>query len=272
MIFEELALFISQRYVQYGLIGGVLLAVAAALLGQYLVFKGYSNLSDGIAHIALIGVLGGVLFDTFSLPITVSITVVLACGLEWMRNTKIIKAETAITLFVIFSLSFVSIAQNIIGFSRSLESILFGSILTLQPHTLFIIGGLTGLVITYVSWNYRALLNISFSEELAKTSGIRVTLHNYTIVALTAALIVMGIDIIGALLVGSLTILPVATAQQLRLGFKQTHILSVSCAVLAVCFGLLISWFAATPVGASIALVSIMFFGLALVTRFFFKL
>jgi zinc transport system permease protein len=112
---------------------------------------------------------------------------------------------------------------------------------------------------------YNDLTAICFNEDLARTSGIRVSLLNNLLAILTALTVVLAMKLVGIMLISALLILPAATALHLARGFKIAVILSVTVAVLAVVGGILASVLFNLPTGATIILLAFLMFCLALV-------
>jgi hypothetical protein len=80
----------------------------------------------------------------------------------------------------------------------------------------------------------RELFFITFDEETARASGIRVGFYNLLLVLLAALTIVSAIQIVGLLLISALLVLPVAAAFQLARSFRQALCGAIGCSVLAV--------------------------------------
>lgn len=266
MIFEEIMTMLSYEFMQRAFIGGIVFAITAPVIGYYMLLRGYSGVSDGISHIALLGIAAGLIIGSNPTPIAFIITILISFLLEYFRHSKALRAETSISIFIVLSLSLVSILNQQLQFSRSLTSLLFGSLSTITSET--IIWSLIVMIITcgFAILKYNKLMSLTLSEELAKLSGVRVLLYNYTLIALVAMVVVIGIDVVGGLLVGSLMIVPIAAASQFSTGFRTTHITGVLISVYSMITGLLLAWFADFPPGASVAIISVIMFFICYVT------
>ena len=69
--------------------------------------------------------------------------------------------------------------------------------------------------------------------------------------------------LIGALLISGLIIFPTLTAIRLARSFRQVAIYAATISVVAFIAGLVISYLAATPTGATVVIVNLAIFGLA---------
>ena len=90
---------------------------------------------------------------------------------------------------------------------------------------------------------YREFFYLTFDEEGARLAGIAVERFNYFLLFLTTMVIAIGLRIVGALLISSLMIVPVAASLLLSRGFKQTLLFAVLIGILSVLIGLVISFY-----------------------------
>lgn len=271
MIFTDIVTLFSYSFMHYAVIVGVLLAIVSALIGHYMVLRGYSGISDSISHIALLGIAVGLLAGVHQTLIGFVVTLVLSCGLEYLRQKQYVRGETALALFVVLSLSLLTIIKNTYGLSRSLESLLFGSITAITQESVIMACVLTSVAIVFVTARSTQLMSLTFNEELARLSGVRVVLYNYVLIGLVAATVTIGIDILGGLLMTSLMVVPVAASMQFGFGFRGTQITAIIFGVFSVCVGLLISSIVVVPAGAMIALTSIGVFCISGMVRTIYK-
>jgi zinc transport system permease protein len=118
-----------------------------------------------------------------------------------------------------------------------------------------------------VLWNYRALLHIAFDEDSARIAGHRVTLLNYMLTALTAAMVVLSMRIVGGLLISALLVIPVITASRFARSFGQTIILAIIVAAIAVAAGLVLAFYAGIAAGGAIVLSAAVLLILAMIWK-----
>lgn len=243
---------------------GLLIAVIAPLIGNFLVVRRFSLIADTLSHIALAGIGLGLLLGTQPLPVTVVVTVLAGLAIEWLRSHRKLPAEAVLAMFLpgglAISVVLISLAN---GFNTNLFSYLFGSITTVRPEELGLVLGLAMAALLTVWRLYRQLLYTSFDEEAARVSGIRVGLVNSALLTLTAVTVTLAMRVVGVLLIGALMVIPAVTAMQLARSFRQSLFLSVGLAVLAVVAGLLAAYYLNLPAGASIVLFSLGLFGLS---------
>lgn len=244
------------------LIAGVLIAGITPFIGGFLVVKRMPMMADALAHVSLAGVALGLFLGIDPILATIALSVGTALLIEHMRQRSNITADTILAMTLpgglSISLILVSLAN---GFNSSLISYLFGSLTTVTWNELAAMAVLVGIACIMVAFLYKQILYTSFDEMSAKASGIRVEAINYILMVVTALTVAVSIKSVGALLVGALTIIPVSTAMQITRGFKQSLYMAVGLAILEVVSGLILSYFADFPAGATIVLLSLIVFG-----------
>jgi zinc transport system permease protein len=221
-------------------IAGAIIAITAPLIGHFLVVKRFSLIADTLAHVALAGVAIGLLTKTQPLITTTVVTLIASLGIERLRTSKNIPAESVLAMFLPGGLALAIVLISLAnGFDANLFSYLFGSITTVRESELWLVLGLGVFTWLSILMFYKKFLYTSFDEESARVSGISVELVNTVLVALTAITVSISMRVVGVLLIGALLIIPVVTAMQIAQSFKQSILYSVIFALLAVLLGLI---------------------------------
>ena len=237
---------------------GLIIAIIAPLIGNFLVIKRLSLIADTLSHIALSGVAIGLLTGTQPLVATIILTVLASVLIEKLRSYKKIPGEAVLAMFLpgglALSLVLISLAN---GFNVNLFSYLFGSITTVKNTDVWLILGLGIFTVAVIATFYKKLLYTAFDEESAKVSGIHVDRMNTLLIILTAITVSLAMRVVGILLIGALMVIPVITAMQIGKSFFVSMIFSIFFALLAVFLGLFFSFYLNIPAGGSIVLVSL---------------
>lgn len=240
---------------------GVIVAVIAPLIGSFLVVRRLSLIADALSHVALTGVAIGLLMGINPLITTVLCTVITAFIIEEIRSNESISGESILAMILpgglALALILISVAN---GFNVNLFSYLFGSIATVTNQDIWIILSLGVFIISILFFFYRQFVYTSFDEESARTSGIPVRLINHIFMMLIALTVSVAMKVVGALLIGALMIIPVISSMQIIKGFKASMFVSMVIALISVLVGLVTSYYANLPAGATIVIVSILFF------------
>ena len=218
-------------------------------------------IGDGLSHVAF-GALSVSLALGFS-PLQVAIPVVMLAAFLLLRlsaNGKI-KGDAAIAIISSSSLAIGVIITSLSkGMNLDFFHYMFGSILAMSSSDVYISVALSVVVIVLFIVFYNKIFAVTFDELFAKATGINTGLHNMLIALLTAATIVVGMRIMGALLISSLIIFPALTS--MRIGKSFRFVILCSSIVSVICFaaGMAISYGFSIPAGASVVVTNLAVF------------
>ena len=252
---------LSYPFMVRALLGGILVSLCASLLGVSLVLKRYSMIGDGLSHVSF-GALSVALAVGWS-PLKVSIPVVVLAAFFLLRITERgqIKSDAAIAMISASALAVgIIVTSMTTGMTTDVSSYMFGSILAMSREDVKFSAVLSAVVLFLFLFCYNKVFAVTFDENFAKATGVRVGLYNVLIAALTAVTIVLGMRMMGAMLISSLIIFPALTSMRI---FKSFHGVVVASGILSIiCFfiGMVISYIYSTPAGASVVVVNLGFF------------
>ena len=259
-----LALF-QYQFMINAFLAGMMIALLASFSGAFVVLRRYALLTETLAHAALVGVAVGILTQSHPSWMAVAAALVSAWVIEYLRSFFHLYSDAVLAIFLSGSLAVAIIIVSLAGaFNSSLFSYLFGSILsvsTTEVWTIFIVGIPALFLLAYF---YKELYFVAFDEEVAKASGIPVTLLNFMLVSIVAVIIALSIRIVGTLLVGALMVIPTVAALRYRLGFSATVALSVLFGLFSVMAGMMLSYTFSLPSGATIVLCVLLIFVVSL--------
>lgn len=245
------------EFMRNALFAAVFISLLCPAVGTFLVLKRYSMMGDTLAHASFAGVAVGLVLGFNPIISSFIFTSVSGIAIEYMRNYY--KKFAELILVIVLTLC-VGIAITLISTGRTnanVNSFLFGSILTVTKNELLtvVILSIISALVLYVLYNQ--LVYVTFDEEGAKVSGIKVKLTNYIFALLVGTTISVSIRILGILVISSMIAVPVATALQLRNGFKTTLILSIVFGFVDIITGLFLSYYIDCAPGGTIAITSI---------------
>jgi ABC-type Mn2+/Zn2+ transport systems, permease components len=249
---------LSYPFLVRALLGGVLVSLCAALLGVSLVLKRYSMIGDGLSHVSFgalsIAVAGGWQPLALSIPV---VTVAAFLLLRLTENSRI-KSDAAIAMISASSLAAGIVVTSLTtGMTTDVSSYMFGSILAMSRQDVLLSILLSGVVLSLFVFCYNKIFAVTFDENFAKATGVRVGFYNTLIAVLTAVTIVLGMRMMGAMLISSLVIFPALTAMRIFKSFCGVVICSGILSVLCFCTGIVLSYQLSTPAGASVVMVNL---------------
>ena len=143
--------------------------------------------------------------------------------------------------------------QNAAGFN----SFLFGSIVAITPGELTATAVISVLVLTAFVLLYKELFAIALDEHAARRAGVSVGAVNSIYTILTAATVSVAARTVGALIVSSMLVLPVACAMQVARSYKQTVLFSILFAEGFIAAGLTLAFYAGLKPGGTIVLLGV---------------
>lgn len=260
-VFSQIYESLQYVFVQRALIAGCFMALGCSFLGIFLVLRRFSLIGDGLAHVSFATVAIALLLH--AQPMIVSIPLVTIASLIILSLTEKAKVygDAAIGLISSFGIALgVIIASTAGGFNVDLFSYLFGNILSVSSAEVWITILISLLVVLVIILFYHDLFAITFDEDYAHVSGIKVKTVNKILIILTSLIVVLGIKIVGTMLVSSMIILPAVSALQVVRSFKMAIGLASIFAVTSVIIGIFISYVLNYPSGATIVMVNFIFF------------
>lgn len=266
-ILSTLNEYLSYSFVRYAFIAGILTALCASLIGVCLVLKRYSFIGDGLSHVAFGAMAIAAVFSLSNeMIIVMPITIVSAVFLLRSGQNAKIKGDAALAMLSVsamaagyFILNMFSASANVSG---DVCSTLFGStsILTLTKSDIILCVVMSLIVLFIFIFFYNKIFAVTFDENFAKATGANTALYNTVTAVVTAIIIVLAMNLVGALLTSALMIFPALSAMRVFSTFKQVIICSAITSVLAAALGIFISILLSSPVGATIVLVQLAIF------------
>lgn len=256
------------EFMRLAFVGGTIIGVLAPTIGIFLVLRRYGLIGDGLGHIAFGGVAFGQLVRADPILMALVYSAVAAMGIERLRAKGRLGGDVAIAIFLSSGLALGLVLARLARRSTDqLWNYLFGSVIALQMSDLIQIAGIAAIVLSVIFLARRELFFITFDEETARASGIRVGVYNLLLVLLAALTIVSAIQIVGLLLISALLVLPVAAALQIARSFRQALFLAMGSSLLSVYGGLIGSYYLDTQPGPTIVLAALIVFLLANAAR-----
>ena len=240
------------------LIAGALVGMAAPAVGIFIVQRRLSLMGDGIGHVAFAGVATGLVIEFSPILMALAFAIAGAITIELLRSRK--KTESDIALALVF---YGGIAGGVLMLGLgdvstiNLHSYLFGSVLTVSNDDLLLVSGVAATVVILCFALRKHLFAIAYDEEVARVSGLPVTMLNILVALLAALAIAATAKVVGILLVASMLVLPVAAVQQLTRSFRSTAYASIGLGVAASIGGLVIAFYADLYPAATIVLLTL---------------
>ena len=247
--------FLNEQFMQYALYLGLALAVAAAFLSPFLVLNHQSMIADGMAHISFTGIIIGLLVSNQPLFFAIPFAIIASFAITFLALNGNLQNDAAISVVSVFSLAVGLVIVTVgKGFNRSIESLLIGSILTVNKSEVVIALILMIITIIFIVLFYRPLLSMTYDKDYAKFLGIKTSHLRYSLAALTAIFVVVGVRTVGVLLISAYTVFPGLISYQLSKSFKYTLVNGIIVAIFTIFLGITISYHLNWPTGSTIVI------------------
>ena len=250
----------QQAFLQYALVTGILAGIACGVVGTYVVTRRITYIAGGIAHSVLAGlgaaqycrtVFGWTWLNPLYGAVVAALLAALVIGFVslWsatQREDTVIGAVWAIGMAVGILFIF-----KTPGYNEDLTSYLFGNILMVSPHDLWLIAGLDLVIVAAAVLFYNQLLAVCFDEEFARLRGVHVEFYYLLLLCLTALTVVLLVTVVGIVMVIALLTLPVAVAGHFAKRLWQMMAFSAIFTALLTSLGLFFSYGPDLPAGAT---------------------
>ncbi|CAM3811511.1 metal ABC transporter permease [Arcobacter cloacae] len=255
-------------FIQNALIAGVLISIAAGIIGSLVVVNKITFLTGGIAHSSYGGIglaiyLGiPVLFGATVFAVITAIIIAIITLKNRTRIDAIIGMMWASGMAI--GIIFVDLTP---GYNVDLMSYLFGSIVAVSNEDIYYMTILDLFIIGIVVYFYKEILAVSYDSEFASLRGINVKFF-YTLILILAALcVVAAIKAVGLILVIALLTIPTYLAETFASKLSSMMIISSVLATIFTILGLVVSYLYDISSGASIIMVAVLVLGVVKVLK-----
>lgn len=253
---------------QRALAGGALAAVALSIVGTWVVIRGMTFLGDALVHGVIPGIALAVLLD-FNVLIGAAIAaVVMIGGINLVHRQTTFSEDTGIGLLFVGMLALgVILISRSASYTGSVTGILFGDALGVTSGDLILLAAVAAVTVIVSALFYRSFLVLAFNEQKAALLGLRPSLAHFVLLALITLSIVGSFQTVGTLLVFGLLVGPAATAALIVRRVPAMMGVGALIGVLSVVIGLVVSFHARTSGSATMAMVPIVLFFVALTAK-----
>jgi len=261
----------------------IIVGVACALPGVFLVLRRLAMMSDAISHTVLLGiVLGFFAIGSLESPLLVlaaaAVGVLTVSLVELLIRTRLVRQDAAIGLVfpALFSVAVILISRFARGVHLDVDAVLLGELAFAPldrvavggldlPRSLVVMGVILLLNVTLIALFYKELKLTTFDAGLAVALGYSPALVHYGLMIMVSVTAVGAFDAVGSILVVALMIAPPAAAYLLTDRLSRMLLYSAALAAAGAVGGF---WLAvaldANVAGAIAAMLGMLFLGVFL--------
>lgn len=258
---------LEYEFMQRAFLVGILLAAIIPCIGMIVVLKRLSMMGDALSHTSLAGVAAGLVLGINPVLGAVATCIAAALSIEVIRKRIPQYSELSIAIIMSAGIGLAGILSSFVKSASNFNSFLFGSIVAITDFELYMVIGISCTVMVSFLLLYKELFLIALDERSARLAGVHVKLINFIFTILTAVTVSVAARTVGALIVSSLMVIPVACAMQVGKSYRQTVFYSIFFAVSFTVLGLFVSYYARLRPGATIVLIGVIFLILILLMK-----
>jgi ABC-type Mn2+/Zn2+ transport system permease subunit len=260
--------FLDNEFMLRALVAGCLVAVACAIVGTFVVLRGLAFIGDALAHGVLPGIAGAILLGLPGIAGAVVGAAAMIAGVGLVRRRSRLSGDTAIgLLFVGMLAAGVVIVSRSDSFTGDLTRILFGEVIGISWDDVWLQLAAAVAVAAVAAVCARPFLLLSFDRSQAQVAGFSAELYEWLMLGMVAMTVVVSFQTVGTLLVFGMLIAPPATAALVARRIGAMMGAAAVLGALSVVVGLLLSYHYDLAAGASIVLVEVAVFFLALTAQ-----
>ncbi len=233
------------------LLAGLGVALAAAPMGCFVVWRRMAYFGDATAHAAMLGV-------ALSLALSQSVfagALVAALTMALLVNGLSGRGHAVDTLLGVLAHSALALGLVVAFLSGQridLMAYLFGDILAVAKMDLLVIWGGAMLVLGLLIWRWQAMLTATLNPDLAYASRIDPKREQLILTVSLALVVAVAIKVVGVLLIAALLVIPAATARPFSSTPERMALGTLIVAVSSVLGGLWLASIYDTPTGPTI--------------------
>ncbi len=236
---------LQYEFFRLALLAVVIIAVAAAMIGTYIISRRLVALSGGVTHACFGGLGLGYFLGVSPIAMAAVFAIGSSLGVEWLSRRLHVREDSAIAVVWALGMAvgvlFVFLTP---GYVPELNSFLFGSILTVSGKDIAVFAAFTVLLILFFACRYRQIVAVAFDRDFARVAGLPVRFISVTATVMTAVCIVLTIRLVGIMLLMSMMTLPMMIAEVWLHRFGPLMVagavVSVTCSVAGLFIGTVI--------------------------------
>lgn len=259
---------LQYTFFQNAIIGIVIISIAAAIIGTYIVTRRLVSISGGITHACFGGLGLGYYLGLNPIVMASVFAIASSIGVEWLSSKCRVREDSAIA--VVWSLGmaigvlFVFLTP---GYVPELNSFLFGNILTITSSDLWAFAIYTVVLIAFFMTFYRRIIACAFDRDFAQVMHLPVKFISYAMTVLIAVCIVLTIRLVGLMLLMSMLSLPQMIAEIYCNRFKSLMLMSIVISLLCSLAGLFLTIVIDVPCSAIIVIVMVVSYIMARIIK-----
>jgi zinc/manganese transport system permease protein len=236
---------LQRDFVQVALLAAMLVSLSAGLTGYFVLVRKNIFFTHTLSHIGFPGAVLAILIGLD--PSWGLIIFSTAAGIifTWSKpRTQNDDLGSGIILVLSMALGLV-LSRFSVSASKSLEALLFGNIFVVTQEQLLLYAGIAIVVVFVLATLFKPLLYSSILEKEALAKGVNGPMLSYLYIVLLSLVVAVSVQVVGALLIFALLVLPPAAAVKMvsapTRAFLVSPLIAMFCAVGGVILSLAVN-------------------------------
>lgn len=245
----------SYDFFRNAFIGIVLLSIASAVIGTYIVTRRLVSISGGITHACFGGLGLGYFLGLNPVVMAAVFAVGSSLGVRWMADHHRVREDSAIAVIWALGMALGTLFIFLTpGYVPELNSFLFGNVLTITKSDLLTFAIFTVVLLAFFACYFNKIVICAFDRDFAQVRRLPVGFITTVMTVLIAVCIVLTIRLVGVMLLMSMFALPQMIAETFCHRFKTMMLLSIAVSLGCSIAGLLLGTVINVPCSALIVL------------------
>ncbi len=254
-------------FMMNAMIGVILISIASAIIGTYIVTRRMVFIAGGITHACFGGLGLGYWLGWSPMAVASLFAVGGALGVDRLSRNGA-RRDSAIAVIwalgMALGIMFIFLTE---GYVPELNTFLFGNVLTITQADILIFAGLTLVLILFYCVFFRLIVTVSFDADFARTRNLPVGFINFVMTVFVGVTIVMTIRMIGIMLLMSLVSLPQMISEKFTRRYLPMMFLSTGVSLAGCLGGLWGAYALDVPASAAIVILLVVLYAAASLVR-----
>lgn len=253
--------WLSYDFMKNAFLATILIGLLFGFLGSMVVNNKMAFFSEALGHSALTGIgLGVILGISDTIYSMIAFAILMSIVIWWLEKKHTMSTDTIIGVFSSTAVALGVVLLSAGGNFNKYSNYLIGDILSITSNEIFLLFIVFVLVTLFWSLFFNKFILSGLNESIAKSRKIKSDIIKLVFILIIAVVVMITIKWVGILIINSLLILPAATARNISRNMKQYTLFSILFSFISCIIGLISSYYLETAAGATIVLVSSIFF------------
>lgn len=257
--------WLEYDFMKNAFLATILIGLLFGFLGSMVVNNKLAFFSEALGHSALTGIgIGVILGVSDTIYSMIFFAMIMAVCIWLIERRKTISTDTVIGVFSSTAVALGLVLLSKGGNFNKYSNYLIGDILSITENEIILLA--ITFVVTLIVWSilFNKLVLSGVNASIAKSRRVNADVLKLVFILILAVVVMISIKWVGILIINSLLILPAATARNISKNIRQYTVLSVVFSLVSCLIGLIGSYYMETAAGASIVMVSAVFFAISL--------